>query len=191
MTTYQSIEERDQVRRKAAVQEACHRVEAAGGPDKMPYSRALHDVHRERGIRWPHDLPETSPTERAPAAPRIAQPVLEAVVKEACRRVEAAGGVHRYSFEAALGDVKKDRSVPSAGGLITPEAIQAEYRVRNWAPLPTSIPDLVRVVRSSAFPMPYRIMALALLRTEQGDDRPTTEIDVRNFAFGRNSQGDQ
>lgn len=191
MTAYQSIEERDQVQRKAAVQEACHRVEAAGGPDKMPYSRALHEVHRERGIRWSERLPEASPTAEAPAAPRIPQPVAKSLVAEACRRVEAAGGVHKYAYESALSDVRKERGAPSAGTLITPEAVQAEYRVRNWHPLPPSVVDLDRIVRNPAYPMPYRIMALSQLRIEHGDDRPTTEIDVRNFAFGRLPQADQ
>jgi hypothetical protein len=155
----------------------------------MPYAKALHDVHRERGIRWPERLPETLPAEEAPPAVRIPQPVLKSLVAEACRRVEGAGGVHKYSYEAALSDVKKDRSVPSA--LITPADVEAEYRVRGWHPLPESIPDLLRIVRNPAYPMEYRTMALAQLRTEQGDDRPTTEIDVRNFAAGRFSQDDQ
>ena len=67
----------------------------------------------------------------------------------------------------------------------------AEYQNRGWHPLPAAVADLVRIAKSAAYPMEYRIMALCTLRTEQGDDRPTTEIDVRNFAFGRNSQGDQ
>ena len=67
---------------------------------------------------------------------------------------------------------------------ITPEDVQAAYRVRKWHPLPEAVVDLVRIVRNPAYPMDYRILALSQLRTEQGQDHArVTEIDVRRFAL--------